>query len=84
MPHALHTCTGAAIASHTFPELPLPTASTPHPPVQATARLAHYRALGPGFEALADEHGSVLEALEEAEYELREIEQFRALGEVTG
>ncbi|PSC68540.1 hypothetical protein C2E20_7879 [Micractinium conductrix] len=51
---------------------------------QATARLAHYRALGPGFEALADEHGSVLEALEEAEYELREIEQFRALGEVTG
>ncbi|KAL4437399.1 hypothetical protein ABPG75_004538 [Micractinium tetrahymenae] len=51
---------------------------------QASTRLAQYRRLGPAFAVLADEHGAVLEALEEAEYELREIEQFRALAAVTG
>lgn len=59
-----------------------------HPPslasLQASARLAQYKSLGPRFAALAAEHGSVLEALEEAEFELREIEQFRALAAVTG
>ena len=46
---------------------------------QAQLRLAAYRSLGPPFEALAAEHGGLLEALGEAEYELREVEQFRQL-----
>lgn len=51
---------------------------------QASAQLARYRQLGPAFAALADEHGAVLEAIEEAEYELQEIEQFQALAAITG
>lgn len=51
---------------------------------QASARLAQFRRLGPAFVALADEHGAVLEALDEAQYELRELEQFQALAAVTG
>ncbi|KAL4429850.1 hypothetical protein ABPG77_010967 [Micractinium sp. CCAP 211/92] len=51
---------------------------------QASARLARYRQLGPAFAALADEYGAVLEALEEAEFELRELEQFQTLAAVTG
>lgn len=51
---------------------------------QASSRLAQYRSLGPEFAALAAEHGAVLEDLEEAEYELQEIEQFRALSAVNG
>ncbi len=47
-------------------------------------RLQQYRSLGPGFEALAQEHGGVVQAVEEAEYELREIEQFAQLAAVTG
>lgn len=52
--------------------------------LQASARLARYRQLGPAFAALADEYGAVLEALEEAEFELRELEQFQTLAAVTG
>lgn len=40
--------------------------------------------MGPQYAQLAAEHAGVLEALEEAEYELREVEQFQALAAVTG
>lgn len=51
---------------------------------QARLQLAAYRAMGPSYARLAAEHAAVLEALEEAGYELAEVEQFRALAAVTG
>ncbi|PRW60309.1 HAUS augmin-like complex subunit 4 [Chlorella sorokiniana] len=50
---------------------------------QATLQLQQYRSLGPSFRAQAAEHAAVLQQLEETEYELREIEQFRQLARVT-
>ncbi|KAI7837046.1 hypothetical protein COHA_009123 [Chlorella ohadii] len=50
---------------------------------QATLQLQQYRSLGPPFLAQAAEHAAVLQQLEETEYELREIEQFRQLASVT-
>lgn len=50
---------------------------------QASLQLRQYRALGPGFAEQAAEHRALLGALEETEYELREVEQFRQLAAAT-
>ena len=54
------------------------------PPLQASLQLAQYVQMGPQFVQLSREHVAVLEQLEETEFELREIEQFRQLAKVTG
>lgn len=67
--------------------MPLPSCASFPPrarPPQASQRLRSYRALGSGFERLAREHAGLVRAVEEAEYELRELEQFRQLAAVTG
>ena len=65
---------------------PIPTARCPclPAPLQASLQLRQYRALEPQYAQLAREHAAVLEQLEETEFELREIEQFRQLARVTG
>ncbi len=47
-------------------------------------KLQQYRAMGPQYDQLAREYAAVGRQLEEAEYELQEIEQFRQLARVTG
>lgn len=72
-----------AVCLHQSSSLGAPPALPASPP-QATQRLRRYRSLGPGFERLARELAGLLQALEEAEYELQELEQFRQLAAVTG
>ncbi|KAI3429862.1 hypothetical protein D9Q98_010173 [Chlorella vulgaris] len=51
---------------------------------QATMKLQQYRAMGAGFLQLARQHSEAVQAVEEAEYELRELEQYRQLAAVMG
>ncbi len=47
-------------------------------------RLQQYQSLGPSFVEVAQQHAAVMQAIEEAEYELRVVEQFAQLAAVTG
>jgi hypothetical protein len=47
-------------------------------------KLQQYRAMGAGFVQLARQHSEAVQAVEEAEYELRELEQYRQLAAVMG
>lgn len=52
--------------------------------MQAVTQLAQYKALGTRFKSLAYEYIAVERQIEEARYQLREIEEFAKLQQVIG